>query len=582
MTEMKEKKLLDEADDPRFQLTSIERYLVDQKLIDLQTLRFYQKRAFERGAKVEDELLESGAVKEGDILFFKAGQLKIEYIDLEELQVDPSVVVLIGQDYALENWVFPIEKNNRELKVAMVDPKDVKVREEMRAKTGCTITPLLSTKSSIEHKVFEYRNHYRKKLIDELLATVGDTGIKLTRELGIEIGSIKEIKEQAPVVKTVNLLILQALQTRASDIHIIPKSKDVKIKFRIDGILQEMAPLPLEYAETVVSRIKIMCELDISEKRMPQDGHFKIIIEGQEIDFRVVVTPTIHGEKAVLRVLDRSTVILDMKYLGFTMETINKFRRQIEKPYGIIIMTGPTGSGKTTTLYSAMKLLNFKEKNITTVENPIEYHMSEITQIQVHPEIGLTFAHSLRSILRQDPDIILIGEIRDLETAQIATTASQTGHLVFATLHTNDAAGAITRLLDIGIEPYLLASTLQCVLSQRLVRRICPHCRKEYIPEEEYLNAFNVELPDDVTTLAYGVGCMHCYNSGFIGRIAIGELLDVKDNLRELIMGRANTQIIRDKSIENGMIPIKQDALQKVFQKITTLEEIFSQVGHES
>ncbi|MFH1514071.1 MAG: ATPase, T2SS/T4P/T4SS family, partial [bacterium] len=385
-SEKAKKTMLDEADDPRFQLTSLEKHLVEKNAIDIQSLRLYQRRAFERGVKVEDELLESGAVQETDILEFKAAAMKIEYINLEDVHVDPEIAVLISQDYAIENGVFPVRRKDRELTVAMVDPKNVKVREEIRSHTGYMITPLLSTKSSIEHKVFEYANHFRKKVIDELLETVGDSGVKLTRELGIEIGSIKEIKDQAPVVKAVNLLILQALQTRASDIHIIPTPSEVRIKFRIDGVLQEMQSLPYEYAETVVSRIKIMCEIDISEKRLPQDGSFRITIEGQEIDFRVVVTPTVHGEKAVLRVLDRSTVILDMKYLGFDMEIIESYRHNIDKPHGIIIMTGPTGCGKTTTLYSAMKLLNFREKNITTVENPIEYHMNEITQIQVHPE----------------------------------------------------------------------------------------------------------------------------------------------------------------------------------------------------
>ena len=576
-----QKSFLDEADDPRFQLTSIERYLIDNHFIDLPTLRLYQRRAFERRIKVEDELLESGMVNEKEILKFKADHLKIEYVDLEKTYVEPEVAVLINQDYALKNSVFAVLKKDRELKVAMVDPKDIKIREELRTMTACNITPLLSSRSAIEHKVFEYRNHFRKKIIDELLATVGDTGIKLTRELGIEIGSLKEIKDQAPVVKAVNLLILQALQLRASDIHIIPNPKEVRIKLRIDGILQEMNPLPLDYADTMVSRIKIMCELDISEKRLPQDGHFRIIMEGQEIDFRVVVTPTIHGEKAVLRVLDRSTVILDMKHLGFEIPIINRFRQYIDKPHGIVILTGPTGCGKTTTLYSAMKLLNYREKNITTVENPIEYRMDEITQIQVNPDIGLTFAHCLRSILRQDPDIILIGEIRDLETAQIATRASQTGHLVFATLHTNDAAGAVTRLLDIGVEPYLLASTLQCILSQRLVRRICNSCRAEYIPDQSYLDSFGVTLPEGQTSLAYGKKCIHCYNSGFSGRVAIGELLESREEIRQLIMARASSQEIRRKSMELGMVPIKQDGLKKVFDKLTTLEEIFTQISEE-
>lgn len=574
-------KMLDEADDPRFQLTSLERHLVSKKLIDLETLRLHQRRAFERSVKVEDELLESGVVDEMEILAFKAKALNIEIVNLEEIRIEPETATLITQEYALEHGVFAIEKKGRELSVAMIDPKDIKIREELRVITGLVITPFMSTRSAVEHKVFEYANHFRKKVIDELLESVGDAGVKLTRELGIEIGSIKEIKDQAPVVKAVNLLILQALQLRASDIHIMPMPDEVRIKFRIDGVLQEMQPLPLDYRESIVSRIKIMCELDISEKRLPQDGSFRITIEGQEIDFRVVVTPTVHGEKAVLRVLDRSTVILDMKHLGIERNIIDKYRHNIEKPHGIIIMTGPTGCGKTTTLYSAMKLLNFREKNITTVENPIEYHMNEITQIQVHPEIGLTFAHCLRSILRQDPDIILIGEIRDLETAQIAIRASQTGHLVFATLHTNDAAGAVTRLLDIGVEPFLLASSLRCVLSQRLVRRICPHCKSEFVPDESYLKAFDVVLPDDVSTLAYGNRCIHCFDTGYCGRIAICELLEVSEEIREGIMERANSQIIRQLAIKNGMMPIKQDGLKKAFNHITTLEEVFAQVSED-
>jgi general secretion pathway protein E len=356
------------------------------------------------------------------------------------------------------------------------------------------------------------------------------------------------------------------------------------VRFRVDGVLQELvAPILLDRSEQVVNRIKILCDLNITERRLPQDGHFRIILEGQEIDFRVVTTPTIYGEKAVLRVLDRSTTILDMRHLGFAPEMINKFRKYLTRPHGIIIMTGPTGSGKTTTLYSALSILNAKEKNITTVENPIEYRMDDITQIQVQPEIGLTFAHSLRSILRQDPDIILIGEIRDLETTEIAIRASLTGHLVFATLHTNDASGAITRLLDMGVEPYLLSSTLRCVLSQRLVRTICRFCYKEYTPDEAMLRELEMHVSEmrvleaGPLKLAYGTGCENCYHTGYRGRTAIGELLESDESIRTLIEARANTAKIEEAAIENGMIPIYRDGIRKVLARETAYDEVASQ-----
>jgi general secretion pathway protein E len=356
------------------------------------------------------------------------------------------------------------------------------------------------------------------------------------------------------------------------------------VRFRVDGVLQELgAPIALERSEQVVNRIKIMCDLNITEHRLPQDGHFRIILEGQEIDFRVVTSPTIYGEKVVMRVLDRSSTILDMRHLGFPQTLISRFRRHLTRPHGIIAMTGPTGSGKTTTLYSALQILNVKEKNITTVENPIEYRMDDITQIQIQPEIGLTFAHSLRSILRQDPDIILIGEIRDLETTEIAIRASLTGHLVFATLHTNDAAGAITRFLDMGVEPYLLASTLRCVFSQRLVRTVDRHCYVEYSPDEAMIRELEKHAPDlnllenGPIKLAYGRGCDQCYHTGFRGRTAIGELLESNDEIQDLIITRAHTTRIEEAAIKSGMIPIHRDGIRKVLARETTFEEVASQ-----
>jgi len=562
----------------RFLLTSLEKHLLDTGVLKPQELREIQGRAIDRGVSVEEELLVTSNVPEIEIIKFNSKKLNVPYVELDESEPSPEIVLLVPQEYAQRNKVFPFGIDGGWLKLAMADPKNTVLFDEVKALTGRNVKPFIASRGAIEKKIFEYLFYYRKAVIENLLASVGGAQEKLSHKLGIEIGSIKDIQTQSEIVRTINALILQALQYRASDIHVEPTGDNVRIRFRIDGILQELSPpLRLEMASNLISRIKIMSELDITEHRLPQDGHFRIILEGQEIDFRVVVTPTISGEKAVLRVLDRGQVILDMKYLGFGPEFIEKFRRYIRKPHGIIIMTGPTGSGKTTTLYSAMKILNRREKNITTVENPIEYRMDDITQIQVHPEIGLTFAHSLRSILRQDPDIILIGEIRDLETTQIAIRAALTGHLVFATLHTNDAAGAITRLLDMGAEPFLIASTLRCIVSQRLVRKVCKHCRVEYKPDSAYLREVGAIIPGDDIHTAYGKGCLQCFNTGYFGRVAIGELLEVNDDIRALITEKAHTLRIRDAAIGNGMVTLREDGLNKVFRGLTTFEEVVGQ-----
>ncbi len=574
-----------DALDPRFPLTSLEKFLLDTGALDRQTLRKIQAQAQQRGVFVEEELLESGMVEEEPVLRFLSEKAGIPFILLDTVEPNSEIVILLEQDFCEKNDVFPLKVDGNYLHLAMANAKDIGLRDQVRTLTGYTPRPYLTSKGSIKKKIFEYRPFYRKKIIDELLKSVGqDQGIPLTRRLGIEIEDLRKLPEQTEVIRLVNLLILQALQVHASDIHLMPQEHAMQVRYRVDGVLQELsAPISLDRSEQVCNRIKILCDLDITERRLPQDGHFRIVLEGQDIDFRVVTTPTIFGEKVVMRVLDRSTTILDMHHLGFSSDLIAKYRRHLRKPHGIIAMTGPTGSGKTTTLYSALKNLNSKEKNITTVENPIEYRMDDITQIQVHPEIGLTFAHSLRSILRQDPDIILIGEIRDLETTEIAIRASLTGHLVFATLHTNDSAGAITRLLDMKVEPYLLASTLRCVLSQRLVRTICRRCYTEYVPDESMIRDLNVSLMDigsdssGQLTLAYGKGCEQCFMTGYYGRTAIGELLECDDTIRTLIVERAHMIKIEEAAIAGGMVSIHRDGIRKVVTKETSYEEVASQ-----
>ena len=571
--------------DSRFPLTSLEKELLESGTLDRPTLRKIQAQAMERGVFVEEELLDSGLVEEEPVLKIVAQKHNVPYILLDTIEPNPDVVTRLEQDFCEKNNVFPIRIEGSYMHVAMADPKNIALRDNIRDITSFTAKSYLASKGAIKKKIFEYRPHFRKKIIETLLKSVGkDQGLRLTRELGIEIEDLRKLPEQTEVIRLVNLLVLQALQFHASDIHLMPATDAMHVRLRVDGILQELiVPISYERADQVVNRIKILCDLDITEHRMPQDGHFSIKLEGQDIDFRVVTSPTIFGEKVVMRVLDRSSTVLDMRHLGFAPEMILKFRRHLAKPHGIIAMTGPTGSGKTTTLYSALNILNAKEKNITTVENPIEYRMDDITQIQVNPDIGLTFAHCLRSILRQDPDIILIGEIRDLETTEIAIRASLTGHLVFATLHTNDASGAITRFLDMGVEPYLLASTLRCVLSQRLVRLVCKQCMTEFVADQTMINDLGLSLDDianfgdEPIKLAYGKGCDHCFNTGYYGRSAIGELLETDDDIRSLIVNRAHTVKIEETAAKHGMIPLHRDGIRKVLARETTYEEVASQ-----
>lgn len=571
--------LLDEPDGAQFRLTSIEKHLVDRGHIDLAGLRVQQVRAMERNIAIEEQLLDADAVPESAILAFKADKLGVDYVDLEALEIDPTVATLLPQEFCLQHRVFPMALEGTAIAVAMVEPGDRALRDKIATQVGKKVKPYLATRGSIAKKLFEYSAHFRRRQIDVLLKSVENQDAQLSRRLGLEIASIRDVAGQAPVVKTVNLLILKALQMNASDIHLEPTREELRVRFRIDGVLQPAQPISLDRSDQLISRIKILCDMNIADRRLPQDGHFQVRIEGEEIDFRVVVTPTVNGEKAVLRILNRNSVVLDLKYLGFHQDLLDSLRPHLEKPNGIIVITGPTGSGKTTTLYSALRALNFVERNITTVENPVEYRMDEVTQIQVHPEIGLTFEHVLRSVLRQDPDIILIGEIRDLETAKIAIQASQTGHLVFATLHTNDAPSAITRLLDLGAEPYLLASTIRCVLSQRLVRKICRFCKVEYEPTEEYLARHDFHLDSSQRTLAYGRGCQHCFSTGFQGRIAMGELMVMSDNATELIMTRSNARQMRNQALIDGMNPLTEQGLRLVREHVTTIEEVELHAG---
>jgi type II secretory ATPase GspE/PulE/Tfp pilus assembly ATPase PilB-like protein len=411
--------------------------------------------------------------------------------------------------------------------------------------------------------------------VQKLLETVKDQGYELSRSIGIDI-NINQTAEQAPVIKTVNLIILGALAARASDIHLVPDRRSLHVQYRVDGILQENQAIPIAFAPAIISRIKVMCNLDISERRLPQDGSFHIKLDMRGIDFRVAVTPTVFGEKAIMRVLDKGAMMLGLDHLGFEGEVLRPFKQLIHKPNGIILLVGPTGNGKTTTLYSALGVLNTGDKNITTVEDPVEYQIDGLTQIQVNTEIDLTFTKVLRSILRQDPDVILIGEIRDLETTEIAIRAALTGHLVFATLHTNDAAGAVARLMEMGAEPYLIASSLRGTMSQRLVRTICGECKEAIPPSPENLEFLRKHVQGDLSALKLyrGKGCRHCFYTGYRGRTALVELLLVNEDIRSQVMRRSTSSEIQTAAIKNGMKTILQDGLEKALRGITTLDDV--------
>ncbi len=530
------------------------------------------KNYIEEGKDNMEGLMLRYKVKEDDVLITEAQTLNIPFVDILAANPEPEIVILIPQEICMLKELIIFSKNGDSFDVAMANPTDVVTIDQLEKALKLRIKPHLASRGAISRKINEYADHFKSSMVRKLLATVSDESFQLTRKLGFDIKGIEEVAAQAPVVRAVNLIILGGLLKRASDIHLMPTRDKLKCLYRVDGILVEDQVFPAIMAPSIISRIKIMAQLNITDKRLPQDGSFHIGIEGREIDFRVAVAPTIHGEKVVLRILDKSAIILGLDHLGISTHNLELLKEAVIKPNGIILVSGPTGSGKTTTLYSALDAINNGEKNITTAENPVEYEIQGITQIQVHSEIGLTFASILRSVLRQDPDVILIGEIRDLETMEIALRASLTGHLVFATVHTNDASSAVTRLLDMGAEPYLITSSLRAVISQRLVRNICTKCSEEYpISRETALKYFK---DDKVTKLYRGKGCVYCFNTGYRGRTVISEFLEIKDNIRDMIISRQPSVKIKEAAVAHGMKSMFMDGMDKVKSGITTIEEV--------
>jgi type IV pilus assembly protein PilB len=510
----------------------------------------------------EDQLLECLSVEFG-----------VPYVRLDGRLFDHKLLDSIPREFIEKHTVLPLFRIRDVLTVAVAEPTNVFLIDQLRDQAGCDVQIAIASSKDIRRMVQTYLPNTRVFVIDDIIDDAGGDAVELIQESIEDIGADVEIAGQSPIIRLVNYIIYNAVKEGASDIHIEPTERQLRVRYRVDGALHKALEPPLHLAPAVCSRIKIMANLDISERRLPQDGRIHVMMEGRPVDLRISTLATPHGEKVVIRVLDNQSVRVSLPDLGFSTEILEQFREEILQPNGIALLTGPTGSGKSTTLYAALQAVSTVERNICTVEDPIEYQLGLVNQFQVNEKIGLSFATVLRSLLRQDPDVIMVGEIRDQETARVAIQAALTGHLVFSTLHTNDACAAVTRLINMGVEGYLLGASLNMVLAQRLCRRICTRCKHVWQPPKAMLLAVE-RMGMDVPEFYRGAGCKRCRNTGFSGRIAIHELLVVDDPLREVLATNATLGAIRDHARDRGMVPLRYDGLRKVKEGITTIEEV--------
>jgi len=512
-------------------------------------------------------LVDLGLVTESQLVASLAQQIGLPFVDLTEYQIDPSAAMMVPDSVARRHNALPIGYDEGRLVVAMADPANVFAMDDIRSLTGMECKPVVATKADVLNAI---------NRVHRMDADMEDLTNRLEAGPDDDLTKVKEIVEDAPIVKFVNLLITQAITDRASDIHIEPTERDLRVRFRIDGVLHEIMKSPKTIQSGVISRLKIMADINIAERRIPQDGRMSVQAHGKKIDLRVATLPTVWGEKVVMRILDNSTAMMRLTDLGFSDSNYTRFEESFVKPYGMILVTGPTGSGKSTTLYATLNIVSTPEKNVITVEDPVEYRIPGINQVQVNNKAGLNFAAALRSILRCDPDVVLIGEIRDHETAQIAIEAALTGHLVLATLHTNDSPSAVSRLIEMGIEPFLVGSALDSVLAQRLARRLCPKCKEPYTPTEEtLLRARFPSVPGEpVPTLYRAVGCTACSKTGYKGRLALHEVMNVTEEIERMAVERASAEAIGRLARSQGMTTLRDDGMTKVAAGVTTLEEI--------
>ncbi|MDP3143480.1 MAG: ATPase, T2SS/T4P/T4SS family [Candidatus Omnitrophota bacterium] len=554
--------------------------LIKQNLIkqeDLQKALSVQK---DKGGRLSEILVNLGLISENDLTACLSQSLGLPPLDLSRVKVDPGVLKIIPRDVARYYQIIPISKIGKSLTLAMADPLNIFAIDDVKTLTGFEINPIIGKPKDIMSAIEAYYPEDSHQKIDDIIKGISDTDqLELVKEDGKEELAVEELArltQEAPVIKLTNVILKQAVDAKASDILIEPMEKTMRIRYRVDGVLREVDAPPKNLLPPLISRIKVVSGLDIAEHRLPQDGRFKAHFENKEVDFRVSILPTNMGEKVALRILDKSGAMLDIDKLGFDAKPLDVIKSCALRPHGMILVCGPTGCGKTTTLYSILKYIDSPEKNIITVEDPVEYQLAGINQVTARPEIGLTFASSLRSILRQDPDIIMIGEIRDFETADIAIKSALTGHMVLSTLHTTTAPGSVVRLVNMGVEPFLITSSLIAIVAQRLIRRVCQHCREPYHISEDVAKKIGIiNLPQGKDTVFYrGKGCKYCYSCGYSGRVGIAEVLVLSPKVKELILARAEEAKLKAVARLEGMQTLREEGLSKAIAGLTSIEEV--------
>jgi type IV pilus assembly protein PilB len=551
--------------------------LVKENLISAEQLRKAREGAKTGGGRLGAQITKLGFLQESELSDFVAKQYGVPTIDLDEFDVDPSVIALIPEEVAQKHTVLPVNRAGSTLIMATADPSNIFAIDDIKFLTGYNVEVVVASEDSIKRAI---EKHYDQgQNISDIMGDFDDSDLELVHgDDDVDLGELAKESEDAPVVKLVNLILTDAVKRVASDIHVEPYEKEFRVRYRIDGVLYEVMKPPLKLKNAITSRVKIMSELDIAERRLPQDGRIKLKLgRGKEMDYRVSVLPTLFGEKTVLRLLDKSNLQLDMTKLGFEENQLADFKKCIHQPFGMVLVTGPTGSGKTTTLYSALSELNKVSENISTAEDPVEFNLAGINQVQMHEDIGLNFAAALRAFLRQDPDIIMVGEIRDFETAEIAVKAALTGHMVLSTLHTNDAPSTINRLLNMGIEPFLVASSVNCIVAQRLARRICNEC-KEPDPDVGIEGLMEAGLKEEEArsfTPMKGRGCRNCSETGFKGRIAMYEVMVMGEELKEFVLNGASATELKREAIRLGMATLRRSVLNLLMQGSTTVSEVY-------
>jgi type IV pilus assembly protein PilB len=548
--------------------------LVANGLLNEEALQTALTEQTHSGKSLGRVLIDMGLVSEGHLVSTLASHLNLDYVDLEEYPVDSSAVALISDSLARRYQALPIGWNDGRLLVAMADPSNVFAVDDIRTITGCDVQTVVATRPAIVATIEKYH-----RLDTDAQDISAQAASELEEE--VDLASVREVVEDAPIVKLVNMLITQGVADRASDIHIEPSEHDVRVRYRIDGVLHEVMRPPKAIQNGIISRLKIMADINIAERRVPQDGRVSVTVAGKSVDLRVATLPTVHGEKIVMRILDKSNALLRLSDLGFLPASMERFEQSYRKPYGTILVTGPTGSGKSTTLYATLNIVNDESRNIITVEDPVEYRMPGINQVQVNNKAGLTFASALRSILRSDPDVVLVGEIRDRETAIIAIEAALTGHLVLSTLHTNDAATTPTRLVEMGVEPFLVASALDCIVAQRLARRLCDRCKEPYQLDIGELTTvgWDIEEEGDAPEIYRAIGCGACSQTGYFGRFAIHEVMPVTEEIERMIVEREHSEDMKKMAVAQGMLSLRQVGLQQVCNGLTSIEEILRVVA---